>query len=71
MTKPLSTATRDKAINPTPAEMDKGISRNYKAMIPPVKAKGIPVNTNNAFLTFPKLIKRSKKIPIKVIGTTI
>ena len=38
ITNPFSTATPDSAINPTPAEMDKGISRSHNAKMPPVNA---------------------------------
>ncbi|CZH23989.1 Uncharacterised protein [Legionella pneumophila] len=71
MTRPFNTATPDKAINPTPAEIDKGMPRNHKAKTPPVNAKGIPVNTKRASLTLPKLINSNRKMPNKVIGTTI
>ena len=42
MTKPFSTATPDRAMNPTPAEMDSGMSRNHSATTPPLSAKGTP-----------------------------
>ena len=39
-TKPFKTATPNKTIKPTPAEILKGISLKYKAKIPPTAAKG-------------------------------
>ena len=53
-TKPFNTATPNKAINPTAAEIDNGIPLNHKKMTPPVRANGIPVNTRAEFLIEPK-----------------
>lgn len=56
MTRPLSTATPDSAMNPTPAEMESGIPRNQRATTPPVNAKGTPVNTSQASFMEPKVV---------------
>ena len=40
-TMPLRTATPNRAIKPTPAEIEKGIPLIYKAITPPIEAKGI------------------------------
>ena len=45
----------DKAINPTPAEIDKGMSRNQRASMPPLRAKGTPVNISNPSRKFPNM----------------
>ena len=50
MTKPFNTATPDKAINPTPADIESGISLSHKATNPPDKAKGTPLNTSKLSL---------------------
>ena len=70
-TTPLSTATPKSAMKPTPAEMLNGIPRTHKARMPPVTAKGIPVKTISACLSELKVVKSSRKISAKVIGTTI
>ncbi|MPM79153.1 hypothetical protein SDC9_126186 [bioreactor metagenome] len=71
ITMPLSTATPDNAMNPTPAEMDKGMSRNHSAATPPVKASGTPEKTSNASLAVPKVMNSSAKISRSETGTTI
>ena len=43
---PFNTATPKRAINPTPAEILNGISRNHNATIPPMADNGIAVNIN-------------------------
>lgn len=48
-----STATPESAMNPTPAEMEKGKSRAKSATIPPTAPKGTPVNTRRASATRP------------------
>ena len=42
-TKPLSTATPNNTIKPTPAEMEKDIPRNIKAKTPPIVARGTAI----------------------------
>ena len=55
LTKSISsrTATPERAINPIPAEMEKGISLNQRARIPPTQANGTPVNTRKVSRTLP------------------
>ena len=48
---PLSTATPNKAIKPTPADILKGIPRRYKANTPPIADKGIAVKISAAYRT--------------------
>ena len=38
---PFNTATPNNAINPIPAETEKGMSRSHKAKIPPIAESGI------------------------------
>ena len=45
ITSPLRTATPDSAMNPTPAEIEKGMPRSSSAAIPPESASGTPENT--------------------------
>ena len=71
MTTPLSTATPDRAMKPTPAEMDSGIPRNASASTPPVNASGTPLNTITASLAEPKAMNSSPKIITSVTGTTM
>ena len=70
MTRPLSTATPDKAMKPTPAEIDNGIPRKASAMTPPVSASGTPLNTIAASLAEPKAMKSNAKMRASVTGTT-
>ena len=70
MTIPFNTATPDNAMNPTAAEIDNGIPRIHKEKTPPVKAKGIPVNTKKEFLMEPKAANSSKKISKREAGMT-
>ena len=44
----FSTATPDMAMNPTPAEIENGISRSHRAKTPPTQANGTPVKTRRA-----------------------
>jgi tRNA pseudouridine65 synthase len=48
ITTPLSTATPDSAMKPTPAEIDSGMSRSHSASTPPVSASGTPLKTTSA-----------------------
>jgi hypothetical protein len=45
ITTPLSTATPDRAMKPTPAEIDSGRSAQQQRRTPPVNASGTPENT--------------------------
>ncbi|MCY1406785.1 hypothetical protein D9M71_220650 [compost metagenome] len=71
ITNPLSTATPDKAIKPTPADIDRGMSRNHKATTPPVKAKGMPVNTSMPSLRLLNIMNSRANTSSKATGTTI
>ena len=66
---PFNTATPNKAMKPTPAEILKGISRNHKAKIPPIAESGIAVKISSD--CFKELnVKYSKtNIKPKAIGT--
>ncbi|MNC70982.1 hypothetical protein D3C75_1218490 [compost metagenome] len=66
----MSTATPDKAMNPTPAEMDNGMSRNHSASTPPVRANGMPVNTSRPSLRLLNIISNSAMTSSKATGTT-
>ncbi len=70
ITRPLSTATPESAIKPTPAEIEKGIPRNASAATPPVSARGTPLKTINASRMEPKAMKSSPKMTASVTGTT-
>ena len=50
-TMPLSTATPNRAIKPTPAEMLKGMPRSHSASTPPIVASGMPVKISAACFT--------------------
>ncbi len=71
ITNPFNTAIPDSAINPTDADMDKGISLNQRDITPPVNAKGIPVKIINASRIEPNAITSIVKITNNVTGTTI
>jgi hypothetical protein len=71
ITIPFNTATPDKAIKPTAAEMDKGIPRIQSKRNPPVRARGIPVKTSKEFFVDPNALNRRKKINVRVTGTII
>lgn len=71
ITRPLSTATPDKAIKPTPAEIDNGISRSHSAMIPPVSAKGMPVNTSRPSLRLLNIMNSKPNTSSNATGTTM
>ena len=47
-TMPLSTATPNRAMKPTPALMLKGMPRRSKAATPPIALKGTAVKMSNA-----------------------
>ena len=66
---PFNTATPNKAINPTPAEILKGIPRKYKAQMPPMADKGIAVNMSSDCLTELKVRYNKTKINAKAAGT--
>ena len=70
ITSPLSTATPERAMKPTAAEIENGMSRSHKATMPPVSASGTPVKTSSAYLTELKALNSSRKIRKKQSGTT-
>ncbi|MCY1556460.1 hypothetical protein D9M68_932140 [compost metagenome] len=70
ITRPLSTATPDRAMKPTPAEMDSGISRNHSASTPPVRANGMPVNTSKPSLRLLNIMNSSANTSSRATGTT-
>ena len=53
MTRPFRTAIPDRAMNPTAAEIEKGIPLRNSARTPPTSASGTPVNTIAASRTLP------------------
>ena len=67
---PFKTATPNKAINPTPADILNGISLAHKAKIPPIADNGMAVYINKPCFTEPKAKYNNKKIRNKAIGTT-
>ena len=70
MTRPLSTATPDSAMKPTPAVIDNGMPRSASAATPPVRASGTPLNTITASLAEPKAMNNRPKMRTRVTGTT-
>ena len=46
-----STATPDRAMKPTAAEIENGMSRSHRAKMPPTQANGTPVKTRSASTT--------------------
>jgi hypothetical protein len=71
ITNPLSTATPESAMNPTAADIDIGMSRSHKARMPPVNAKGMPVNTSRPSLALPNMANSSTNTSSRETGTTI
>ena len=71
MTSPLSTATPERAMNPTAAEIEKGRSRTQRATIPPVSPSGTQVKTSSAYLTLLNVLNSSRKMRKKQTGTTM
>ena len=70
ITSPLSTATPDKAMKPTAAEMDNGMPRAHSASTPPVSAKGMPVNTSSPSFRLPNIANNSTNTRNSAPGTT-
>src|SRR3546814_10204141 len=68
ITKPLSTATPQSAMNPTAADIDKGIPRAQSASTPPVNANGIPAKTIKPSLPLPNMAQTSAKTPKRAHG---
>ena len=68
-TMPFNTATPNKAMNPTPAEILKGIPRSQSANTPPMADKGIAVKMSRDCLMLPKVKYSSTKMSAKAPGT--
>ncbi|MNT75008.1 hypothetical protein D3C72_2138670 [compost metagenome] len=58
-------------MNPTPAEIDSGMSRSHSAMTPPVNANGIPVNTSRPSLRLLNIMNNRPNTSSNATGTTI
>ncbi len=71
ITRPLSTATPDRAMKPTPAEIDNGMPRSHSASTPPVSASGTPLKITSASRMEPKASTSSPRISANVTGTTM
>ena len=71
ITRPLSTATPDRAMKPTAAETENGMPRSHSAKTPPVSASGTALNTSSASRAEPSAPNSSRKISTKHAGTTI
>ncbi|MNY12766.1 hypothetical protein D3C86_1458630 [compost metagenome] len=68
---PLSTATPNNAINPTPAEILNGISRNHNANTPPIAESGMAVKISRLCFIDLNVKNNSNKISNKATGTAI
>ena len=66
---PFNTATPNKAIKPTPAEMLKGIPLNHKANTPPIALMGIAVKMSREYFIEPKVKNSNNRINAKATGT--
>ncbi|MNN09819.1 hypothetical protein D3C81_1227230 [compost metagenome] len=71
ITRPFSTATPDRAMKPTPALIENGMSLSHRAITPPVRAKGMPVNTSRPSLRLLNIMNSSAKTSSSATGTTI
>ena len=71
ITSPFNTAIPERAIKPTAADIDIGMSLIHKDNNPPVRAKGIPENTRSEFFTLSNAAKRRRNINNSAKGTTI
>ena len=58
------------AMNPTPADIPKLIPVKCKARMPPINANGTLAITSDASLMFPNMMNSSRKMAIRLIGTT-
>ena len=71
ITRPFNTATPDSAMNPTPADIDSGISRSQSATKPPDNANGTPLKTNKLSLKLWNTAINKTKMVINASGITI
>ena len=70
ITTPFNTATPERAMNPTAADMDSGIPLIHSETMPPVHANGTPVNMISACWVDPNAANSIIKIKKSVTGTT-
>ena len=68
---PFNTATPNKAIKPTPADILKGISLIHNANTPPIAEKGMAEKINKQCLIFLNAKNSITKINNKATGTAI
>ena len=68
---PLSTATPNKAIKPTPAEILNGMPLNHNANTPPIAENGIAEKISKQCLILLKAKNNITKINNKATGTAI
>ena len=61
ITRPLSTATPDKAMKPTAAETENGMPRSHSAATPPVSASGTALKTSRASRAEPSALNKQQK----------
>lgn len=70
MTRPFRTATPERAMKPTPAEIDNGMSRSHRASTPPVRARGMPEKMIAASRADPSAKNSRPAMMSSVTGTT-
>ena len=68
---PFKTATPNKAIKPTPADILKGIPLINKANTPPIAAKGMAENMSKVSVKEPNVMNNRARIIKSAIGTII
>ena len=68
---PLSTATPKSAMNPTPADMLKGISRIHRESMPPIADSGMAEKIKSPYLTDPNAKYSITKMSKSANGTAI
>ncbi len=66
---PFRTETPNKAMNPMPAEILKGMSLSHSAAMPPMAASGTPVKIISACPIWPKARYNSRRISANAAGT--
>jgi len=71
ITSPFSTATPDRAMKPTPADIDIGSPRSHSAATPPVSASGTPVKTSMPSRRLPNMANSSSASTSSVSGSTM
>ena len=68
-TMPLSTATPNRAMKPTPAEMEKGMPRMRRAAMPPIEARGMALKIIRDSVTLLNVANSSSRISRRAAGT--